>query len=109
MDKKLQKHIKELEDINHSRKLWLVLSLFVVASTSSIIFEWKYIENTSILWALGSCGITVSITWWYWTMRLIRILIGHRIEETEILHDLIISVREVNDEVRKVIPKNLTK
>ena len=102
MEDKLKKHIQDLTNLNNHRKKWLMLSAFVVISVLGIVFEWKQIEKHQLIWLIASLGLVVSVTWWYWTMRLIRVLIGHRMEETELLLDLVKSIREVNEDLRKL-------
>lgn len=101
MDKKLKQHVKELQDFDRFRKMWLILSLFVIVSIVEVVFQWKVLESFGLIWAIGSAGIVISAAWWYWTMRLIRLLLGQRLEEAVILHDLVISIKEVNHEVKK--------
>ena len=95
MEQRLQKNLNDLTNFNHERKLWLMLSFFVVASIAGIIFGWNIIYQNKLEWALGSLGCVVSVGWWYWTMRVIRHLIRHKSEEYQILSDIIIEIRSI--------------
>lgn len=103
MDKKLYNHLKHLKAFNQQRKAWLVLSTFVTGTIIAVTADWNNIE-ARLLWALALLGTIITVTWWYWTMRIIRQLIEHREEESEILHDVVVSIREIKEEVKK-LPK----
>ena len=107
MDKKLTSHLQHLTIFNNQRRGWLLLSFFVMAVIAKIIFSWDQITTDHFMWFVVSAGLTVSATWWYWTMRLIRDLIKHRKEEAEILHELIVHIRAVQNEVRDLATKSV--
>ncbi len=104
MDKKLSHHLKNLKAFNNQRKAWLFLSLFVVVSVGKIVFDWSFLESHHLLWAVATAGLVVSVLWWYWTMSLIRQLLDQRKEESEILVDIVQSIKEIQEDVKK-LPK----
>ena len=104
MDKKLSRHLKNLKAFNSQRKAWLVLSAFVVLAIGKIVFNETTLENHHYVWAMVSFGLTISVVWWYWTMRLIRQLIDHRQQESEILVDIVESIRDIKEDVKN-LPK----
>jgi hypothetical protein len=104
MDKKISHHLTHLKLFDNQRKSWLVLSLFVVAAIVGIIYDWDGINQYHLLWAIASIGCTISVSWWYWTMKIIRTLIQHRQEESEILNDVVKCIREVKEDIKK-LPK----
>jgi len=103
MDKKLLKHIQHLNLFNNQRKAWLTLSVFVVSAVAFIIVDWNQI-TPKMMWLLASAGCLTAVVWWYWTMRIIRQLIDHRKEESEILHDIIVVIKEIKEDIKK-LPK----
>ena len=106
MNKKLQKHIEDLHQIDNQRKGWLVLSAFVSAAVLGIIFGWNWVREYHLIWIIVSAGLTVSVVWWYWTMRLIRHLIQYKVTESEILHDIVQDIRYIRNKVIKPVDKD---
>jgi ABC-type bacteriocin/lantibiotic exporter with double-glycine peptidase domain len=104
MDKKLSRHLKNLKLFNNQRKAWLVLSAFVVLVIGKIVFDKTILENHHYVWAMVAVGLTISVVWWYWTMRLIRQLIDHRQQESEILVDIVNSIKDIKEDVKN-LPK----
>lgn len=96
-----EKHISDLKYFDNQRKAWLVLSAFVILAVLGIIFEWHKIESSVWLWTLGTSGIVVSVVWWYWTMRLIRGLLEFKIEEANLLSDIITDLKEIKQNLSK--------
>lgn len=102
MDGRLTDQLYNLKAIDRQRKGWLVLSAFVMIVICFLIFDHDRVERYGLLWQIGVLGMTVSVVWWYWAMRLISRLIRYRIEEIQILSDLHQSVVIVKEEVRKL-------
>lgn len=102
---RLLQHQKKLKLFHQHRRWWLVLSSFVVFVVLGIIFEWEELQSSIVvLWIVVSLGLTVSVVWWYWSMRLIRELIDYRVEESEILSDIYNTIKEIKEEVKN-LPK----
>ena len=95
----LEKHINKLTHFNNRRRSWLFISAFVAVSILGIIFEWHRIESIYLLWFVGTSGLIVSITWWYWTMSLIRGLLEFKIEEAEILADIVNDIKDIKKNI----------
>jgi hypothetical protein len=108
MDKKINHHLRHLKAFNDQRRAWLVLSFFVTATILKIVFDWKSFKSAHIIWMFLTLGFTVSVVWWYWTMRLIRQLIDHRKDESEILYDIVQAIRDIQTEVKN-LPKDIDK
>lgn len=107
MEHKLKNHIKDLKSIDKQRKAWLMLSALVVFVVGYIIFDSQRLEQHHLLWSVGAIGLVLSVVWWYWAMRLINQLVEHRVEETEVLSELCVSVREIKEDVRKNFIKDV--
>ena len=101
MNKNLITHLTDLQKLNTQRKAWLVLSALVMCVIGFIIFDNHELSKLNILWVVGAVGITLSVVWWYWAMRLINKMFMHRKEEIEILGALFESVVELRDHIRK--------
>lgn len=96
---------KQLSIFNNQRRWWLILSCLVVLTVSGIIFDWNHIyDSNKLLWTVVSLGLTVSVVWWYWSMKLVRTLIDYRLLESEILRDIAKSINEITQEVKN-LPK----
>jgi len=106
---KIKKHIDELHIIDSQRKGWLVLSAFVAFGILGIVFGWNFVHDSRLVWVLVSLGLIVSMTWWYWTMRLVRHLLHYKVTESEILVDLVKDIREIKTEVIKILPPEVDK
>jgi uncharacterized membrane protein YccC len=102
MAPKLTKITKDLEKFNKERKFWLFISGFVTLMALVVSLEWDYVLSQHTVWIIVSVGLTISVIWWYWTMRIIRTVLQHRYQEVEILHDLIVDIKEIKTEVSKL-------
>ena len=105
LKKILSHHLTDLQEINRQRKYWLVLSAFVVAVVSYIIFDWNRLLNKDYLylWTLVTFGLTICIVWWYWTMSIVRVFLRHRKEETEILYDLVVDIKDIKENIKEFL------
>lgn len=99
MAHKLQTIIKALEKFDSERIFWLKLSAFVVLVILFSIFEWSLIQRYDLGWYVFAAGTTISVIWWYWTMRLIRATLSHRQEEVKVLIDLVEDIKAIKQQV----------
>jgi len=81
--------------LNIERKLWLALSGLVVAASFVLFLGWNSIQVNHLQWFFVTLGITVSMIWWFWTMRLIRIILNHRLTEVEILQEIVNDIKDI--------------
>jgi uncharacterized protein (DUF2062 family) len=98
----LEKIKEDLLRFNEERKFWLTISGFFAAAVIAVIYKWNDIISNHLVWLTTASMLTISVIWWYWTMRVIRIILGHRHSEIEILQDLIIDIKEIKTEVSKL-------
>jgi len=98
---KLKQHLARLKKFDTERKGWLILSAFVVVSVIGTIFNWKFIIDEHLVWLIISIGFSLAVCWWYWTMKLIRHLLESKTVEYEILDDLVITLRDIKEDVKK--------
>ena len=85
--------------LNIERKLWLALSGLVIAASFVLFVEWNTIQINHLQWVFVTSGITVSMIWWFWTMRLIRIILNHRLTEVEILQEIVTDIKDIKNNV----------
>lgn len=98
----LQKHLRDLKKFNDQRIFWLKLSGFVVIVVLMSILDWALLGKNDLYWYLVSAGLALSVIWWYWTMMLLRHILQHRVDETEILSSILNDIREIKEEVKKL-------
>lgn len=102
MEIKLKKHLDKLHAFDNERRAWLILSAFVVLSVLGIIFSWDAVTHSKTIYLIASLGLVLSVTWWYWTMRLVRHLLESKTEEYELLSEVVEMVRDVKSDVKKL-------
>jgi uncharacterized membrane protein len=103
MASKLEKIKKDLTRFNKERKFWLLVSGFITAAAVAISLEWNEILTShTTIWLVVSVGLIISVIWWYWTMKIVKTILQHRYQEVEILHDLIVDIKEIKTEVSKL-------
>jgi hypothetical protein len=85
--------------LNIERKLWLILSVLVVAASVISFLGWDSIQVHHLQWVFVTSGILISMIWWFWTMRLIRIILNHRLVEIEILQEIVNDIRDIKNNV----------
>jgi hypothetical protein len=107
MNKKIKHHLEDLKNIDAQRKAWLVLSALVIFVLGFVIFDFTRLKDLHLLWTAGVIGITLSVIWWYWAMRIINKVIAHRVEEIEVLSDLCETVKDLKEDVRKNFIKDV--
>jgi len=98
----LKKHISELNQIDKYRKRWLMLSALVVIGVIFVIVDWNLLIEHKLIWQVVAGGLIISVVWWYWTMRVIRILLRQKTEETQVLTELVIFIREASQEIKNL-------
>jgi hypothetical protein len=99
MASKLNTIKQSIGKLNIERKLWLALSGLVVAASFVLFLGWNTIQVNHLQWVFVTAGVTVSMVWWFWTMRLIRIILNHRLTEVEILQEIVSDIRDIKDNV----------
>ena len=102
MERKIQTHSEVIRKIDKQRRLWLILSAFVFFTVGYIIYAWHCVHNTTLEWTIGSLGMVVGVTWWYWTMRTINTLLHHRMEEVEMIEEVFSDLKEVYKDIKEL-------
>lgn len=105
-------HNLTISYLNTQRQYWLYASSVAVSGIVLLIAFWDFLstfQSTSVWWAIVSIMLIVSVNWWYWTIKLIRILIDQRKSELKIINELVIDIKtikyslsELNNELKKL-------
>jgi hypothetical protein len=101
MDSKIVNNLTDLNNLNKERIFWLRISAFVSIAVLVTIFNWQFLIQSDLIWLVVSVGLITTVIWWYWTMRIIRKLIGFKTVETEILGEIIVDLKEIKQDIRK--------
>lgn len=101
MDLLFKKNLAILKKLDNQRNYWLILSIFICVSIFILLINWDIISNNKFLWLYVSCGLTITVLWWYWTMILIKKLIQYKIIESRILLNIARLTKEVKSEIKK--------
>jgi hypothetical protein len=109
MENKLKQHLNQLHRYNKERKGWLVLSGFVAATVVGIIYNWNIVIESHTAWLFGSAGFTLTVIWWYWTMKVIRHLIQAKTDEYMILSEIISDIKIIRKNIRFTITNSVDK
>lgn len=100
----LMKQLKELKTLEVHHKAWMIFSMVIVLIIGLLVFDLNELRQAGLLWPISVFGILISVAWWYWSMRLIKILMRHRKEETEVLIDIFETIKDMKEDLRKNIP-----
>ena len=106
MVKNLKTHLEKIKQFDKDRLLWLKLSGVVAFFISLIIINLLFFKVESIHWITISISLGLSVSWWYWTMRILQDLLNHRLAEVEILADIINDIKEIKNDVKKLDQKS---
>ena len=103
MPEKTAQLLKDAIKAENDRKFWLRVSGFVCIIIVAVIWNWDFVQIRHLQWVVISFGLTISAIWWYWTMRLIRLIITQRIQEIYILNEVIHEIRSVKNDVENLV------
>jgi hypothetical protein len=99
---KLKTIQQALDKFDTERVFWLKLSGFIVAILLSSIWQWDYIQSHHLGWFIFTVGTSVSVLWWFWTMKLIRTTLYHRSEEVNVLIGIVEDIKAIKDQVKEL-------
>jgi len=96
--------VARLKKLNIQRIIWLVLSAFFVIFLGIVFFTWDslvQLHNINVLRIISIIVISVTVSWWYWTMILINKLISYRSVEIQILKEITKDLVELKQLIKK--------
>lgn len=99
---KLKNHIEQLKKFDRQRLLWLYLSGGVFFSIIAIVVDFVFFDHREIYWSFVPIGLLLSVLWWYWTMRFVRLLLTHRIDEVQILGEIVADIKDIKKDVKNL-------
>ena len=105
INKIFQKNNEKLNKIAKQRTMWLYASSICFVGIISLIFSWDFIDDLhskSIWWVIVSIMLIVSINWWYWTMKSIRLLLETHSDSIHLLNDIIYELKKVHLDLHKI-------
>jgi hypothetical protein len=106
----LDSHLEDLEKINNRRRSWLYASSIVVIGIIFIIFSWDWLDHfhqSSVWWVIVSLMLVISINWWYWTMRVVRLLLDHQHAQHMLLRCIIEDVVQSREDIKHLVTNNV--
>lgn len=102
MVKNLQAQIQKIQKFKKDRIIWLRLSVIVLIAIAVLIIDIAFIDNQKLHYLLVSCGLIISAAWWYWTMKLVRELIDHKLLEVELLAEIIDDIKSIKNNLKNI-------
>ena len=99
----IQRRESAIKHINEQRQLWLIASSIVFTAVVSLIFSWDWLSGLhekSVWWVIVSIMLMICMNWWYWTMKVIRLLLQHQQEEYELIRDLLLEIKNIREELK---------
>ena len=101
----LEAHCIDLDKINQQRRLWLYASSIVFTGIIALIFTWDWLDHfhsSTLWWGIISLMLLLSINWWYWTMRVVKILLCHQQAAQELLKHLVEHIAEAREDIKQL-------
>ena len=94
----LERHNRDIDKLNNQRQLWLYASSVVLVAALFLIFGWDWLSSLSsrkLWWLIISSMIIIAVNWWYWTMKVIRIILKYQSIEYALLKSIIVDINEL--------------
>ena len=107
----LERHRNDLEKLNNQRKIWLLASSIVFCGIIFLIFGWEWLsdlQSKGIWWLVVSLMLIISINWWYWTMRVLRVIIHYQEIEYALIKEIYEDINVVKNNIKETFT-DLTK
>lgn len=99
-----KQHQEDLEKLNNQRKIWLWASSCVIVGIVLLIFGWDWLSDTnskSIWWVIISLMLVISVNWWYWTMKVIRVIISYQEIEYQLIKEIYEEINSIKADAKK--------
>jgi len=105
-------HNRQIEKLNNQRRYWLYASSVVSIGIIFLIFGWGWIDqlhSAPLWWVIASSMLIISANWWYWTMKVIRIILTHQQAEYHLLQGILIELNEFKNDIKPLANRNVDK
>lgn len=102
MNKTLESLSGKISRFEKQKKIWMLLSIFMVVVIIFYALSWTFIErlnNIPLDIAYGTFFLIITASWWYWTMSLVANLLKSKQEEYKILQIILEEVVEVKKDI----------
>jgi cytosine/uracil/thiamine/allantoin permease len=99
---KIKALLNKIKKYETQRKIWIAFSVFFVSFILSMLIEWKQLiklDSIEVWIAILTILISTGISWWYWTMTVLRNLLREKQTELELLIDLSNDIKSIKQEV----------
>lgn len=106
----LEEHCNTIDKLNNQRRHWLYASSVVFTGIILLIFSWNWLDNLhsqTIWWVVISLMLILSINWWYWTMRVVKILLCHQQVVHDLLHSVLDDIAHAKTEIKNLVTNNV--
>lgn len=98
----IKKLLNTFQKIEKQRTIWIRLSIITAVIMLGIVLDWSYIAtNPTHLWIIFTLGLLLSVIWWIWTMRLIKVLLDTKQNLLSIMLELTKNISETRLEILK--------
>lgn len=93
-----------LKKIERQHVCWLKVGVVFAPFVALVILEWnEIIALGNNLWLLIALIIAlIGVSWWYWTMAIIRVLLNYKVIELELLRGTVDDIKSVYNDVKKL-------
>jgi len=100
---KFKVHEQSLKKFEKQLKYWLFLGFLYMPTAVVIIVQWDaFVALRYNLWLLISMVIAgIGISWWFWTIHVIKRLIRYRIIEIQILTETVNDLKSLIDDIKQ--------
>lgn len=109
LEQLLDRHTIDLDRLNNQRRVWLYASSVVLTGIIFLIFGWEWLDglhSKAIWWLIVSLMLVISVNWWYWTMRVVRIIIHYQQIEYELIKNIYDEVKVFKNDLKEAIETN---
>ena len=99
----LHSYQRDINKLNNQRRVWLHASSIVLTGIIFLIFSWDWLTTLNshkIWWVVISLMMIVSINWWYWTMRVGRVILNYQTIEYELLKNIVENIQEIRQDLK---------
>lgn len=101
--KDFENHARNLDNVGHQRRIWLWSSTVVVICTFTLILLWEWLDSIltkNIWWIVVSASFIISMNWWYWTMKVIKIMIQTQTMEYQLIQSILTDIAEIKRDIQ---------
>lgn len=103
-DKVIERYLKNIQKIKDQRDKWNQFSLLgaLVLFSLIIFWDWLVARHSDFLWifVISTVGV-IFITWWLWTLRLIRQVLRHQTTQFRLIFSIQEDLKDLKKELQR--------